>query len=147
MNSFPTSLCPTTSPTFELTTVQPQLHLFNNKFGQPGIVPIVGDKITTPFDKELRHRSKLDPPNEFVVALGAPASKNHAILVVIPGKNNLQPTWRFGFIPIPTQNREITHTEQEQMTISDDPTDFNFPSRVPNIPLDSSYIATIRPPI
>ena len=49
MNSFANTLCPTTSPIFELTNVQPQLDLFNNKFGQAGIVPIVGEKTMTAF--------------------------------------------------------------------------------------------------
>ena len=105
MNCFANTLCPRTSPTFELTNVQPQLSLFNNKFGQPGIVPIVGETILTPFDVKLRHKSKLDPLNEFVVSLGSPASKNHSILVVIPGRNNLQPSWRYGFTSIPSQDR------------------------------------------
>ena len=34
--------------------VQPKLELFNNKFGQAGIVPIVSDKTITPFDVKLR---------------------------------------------------------------------------------------------
>ena len=119
--------------TFELTGITPNLSLFNNKFGQPGTAPIVGDSILTHFDSKVRHRSKLDPNNEFVVALGSPAHDNHSILVIIPGRRTLLPSWRHGFRANPTNNREITYEEQQRMTISDDSADLTIHLRVPDI--------------
>ena len=148
MAILPNTKCPHSSPWKEFTGLDPDITSHKFKFGQPGVSSIVGNSTITPFDISLRPRTHQDAKNEFVVAIGQPQfGSNQSVLVVIPGRRDLLPLVRYHFTPITGSLPDITQTEQQQLTTT--PTEqqnFIFKSRAPDLPLDSSYIATIRPP-
>ena len=148
MAILPNTKCPCSSPWKEFTGLDPDIVSRKFKFGQPGVASIVGNSTITPFDNSLRPRTHQDAKNEFVVAIGQPEyGSQQSVLVVIPGRRDLLPLVRYHFTPITGTLPDITPTEQQQLTTT--PTEqqnFLFKSRAPDLPLDSSYIATIRPP-
>jgi hypothetical protein len=75
INSFPNTKCPHTSPLYEFTGVAPNVASFTTKFGEPGVVSIVGKTTRNQFDSELRPKTKQDAKNEFAISLGFPMTE------------------------------------------------------------------------
>ena len=147
-NKLPNTKCPHSSPYKELTGKDPDFSTRQFKFGQPGIASIVGPTTATPFDKCLRQRRQQDANNELVIAIGQPEhGPTQSVLVVIPHRRDLLPVTRYHFTPIPTQLPDLNTEDFEQLNTTDEEElNFVFKSRDPsNLPLDSSYIATIHP--
>ena len=74
MNSFVNQKCPRSSPLLELTGRTPDISAFTTRFGEPGVVSLVGAITSNQFDDVLRPRTRQDAKNEFAIALGLPRS-------------------------------------------------------------------------
>ena len=149
INSFPNTKCPHTSPLYEFTGVAPNIASFTTKFGEPGVVSIVGKTTRNQFDSEVRPKTKQDAKNEFAISLGFPMTEARGVLCFIPGRNadrrSFEPHLRMDFTSIIEQIPELTDADRRRLELSADNDLFEFKTRIPDASITADYPSTIRP--
>ena len=146
INSFPNHKCPHSSPLLEFTGITPDVTAFTTRFGEPGVVSLVGQTTINQFDSSLRPITRQDAKNEFAIALGFPNRANGAVFCYIPGRDrhqSLEPSHRKDFTSILEQIPELTESDRQRLELSSDNDRFEFNSRIPELPITSAYPATV----